>query len=188
LIKDEKVISVKYKWFFKQLFFVNFQESWKINEDEGGGIFFNYLIHLIYNLITLFKEIKILELVKKSNNKYKKTDYLLLKLLCNKTISCEIEISNNAISNTHHLKIKTKHNIIELINNSKDWTNKFKLIKNDKIKLNFKNKISNERYAMTLRNIKELLNYKSTLDKKYLHNLSKIITSHKITKSISLKN
>ena len=39
-----------------------------------------------------------------------------------------------------------------------------------------------------LRNIKELLNYNSTSEKQYLHKLSTIITSHKITKKISMKN
>ena len=50
------------------------------------------------------------------------------------------------------------------------------------------NKLSNERHILTLRNIKELLNYKSTSEKRYVYNLTKIITSHKITKNISTKN
>jgi len=60
--------------------------------------------------------------------------------------------------------------------------------KNMKTKSKFDNKSSNERYMLTLRNIKELLNYKSTSEKQYLHKLSTIITSHKITKNISIKN
>ena len=62
------------------------------------------------------------------------------------------------------------------------------LYKNMKIKSELDNKSSNERYMLTLRNIKELLNYKSTSEKQYLHKLSTIITSHKITKKISMKN
>ena len=57
-----------------------------------------------------------------------------------------------------------------------------------KIKSNFNNQLLNERYVLTLRNIKELLNYNSTSEKQYLHKLSTIITSHKITKKISMKN
>ena len=143
---------------------------------------------MIYNLITLFKEIKILNLVKRSNNRYKLVDYLFIKLICAKKIPCEIEISNNAISNIHQIKIKSKKNIIELINKSKDWTNKFMLIKNTKIKSIIGNKLSNERYMLTLRNIRELLNYKSTSEKQYLYKLTKIIRSHKITKYISTTN
>ena len=41
---------------------------------------------------------------------------------------------------------------------------------------------------LTLRNIKDLLNYKSTSEKKYIQNLATIIASHKITKKISIKN
>ena len=55
------------------------------------------------------------------------------------------------------------------------------------LKTKFDNKSSNERYMLTLRNIKELLNYRSTSEKQYLHKLSTIITSHKITKNISMK-
>ena len=75
-----------------------------------------------------------------------------------------------------------------MISKSKNWTNKFMIRKNMKTKTEFDNKSSNERYILTLRNIKELLNYKSTSDKQYLYKLSTIITSHKITKKISIKN
>ena len=122
------------------------------------------------------------------NNKYKLIDYLSLKLTCDKIIPCEIEISNNAITNIHQLKIQSKKNTIELVNRSKEWTNKFKLIQNVKIKSKFDNELSNERYILTLRNIKELLNYKSTSEKKYLHNLSIIVKSHKIIDNIILLN
>ena len=188
LLKSEKVEFIKYRWFFKQAFFINLQKTWKINENEGGGLYFHYLIHLIYNLITLFKEIKILDIVKRCNNRFKLVDYLLIKLTCSRKIPCEIEISNNAISNIHQIKIESKKNTIELINKSKDWTNKFVLIKNMKTRSVINNKLSNERHILTLRNIKELLNYKSTSEKRYVYNLTKIITSHKITKNISTKN
>ena len=134
------------------------------------------------------KKIEINDSVKSCNNKYKLTDYLFIKLLCGKKIPCEIEISNNSINNIHQLEIETKKNTIELISKSKNWTNKFMIRKNMKIKSKFDNKISNERYMLTLRNIKDLLSYKSTTDKKYIYNLSTIIASHKITKNISIKN
>ena len=188
LLKNENVKFVKYRWFFKQAFFTNLQKTWKIDPKKGGGLYFYYLIHLIYNLITLFKKIEILDLVKSSNNKYKLIDYLFVKLLCGKKIPCEIEISNNSINNIHQLKIETKKNTIELISKSKNWTNKFMIRKNMKTNPKFDNKSSNERYMLTLRNIKELLNYKSTSEKQYLHKLSTIITSHKITNKISMKN
>ena len=75
-----------------------------------------------------------------------------------------------------------------MISKSKNWTNKFMIRKNMRTKTKFDNKSSNERYMLTLRNIEELLNYKSTSEKQYLHKLSTIITSHKITKKISMKN
>ena len=75
-----------------------------------------------------------------------------------------------------------------MISKSKDWTNKFMIKKNMKNKFKFNNKLSNERYMLTFRNIKDLLNYKSTSEKKYIRNLSRIIDSHKITKKISMKN
>ena len=107
MLKNENVKFVKYRWFFKQAFFTNLQKTWKIDPKKGGGLYYYYLIHLIYNLITLFKKIEILDLVKSSNNKYKLTDYLFVKLLCGKKIPCEIEISNNSINNIHQLKFET---------------------------------------------------------------------------------
>ena len=185
LLKNENIKFVKYRWLFKQAFFTNLQKTWKIDPKKGGGLYFYYLIHSIYNLTTLFKKIEILDLVKSSNNKYKLIDYLSIKLLCGKKIPCEIEISNNSPNNIHQLKIKTEKNIIELISKSKDWTNKFMIKKNMKNKFKFNNKLSNERYMLTLRNIKDLLNFKSTFEKGYVSNLSKIIKCHKITKKIS---
>ena len=187
-LKNEKVKSVKYRWNFKQAFFVNLKKNWKINENEGGGIYFQYLIHLIYNLMTLFAEIEIINLIKRCNNKYKLTDYLSVKLMCDKKIPCEIEISNNATTNIHQLKIKSTKSTIELVNRSKEWTNKFKLIQNMKVKSKFENELSNERYMLTLKNIQELLDFKSTSEKKYLHNLSIIVKSHKIIENILLHN
>ena len=188
LLKNEKIKSIKYKWFFKQAFFTNLQKTWKIDQKKGGGLYFYYLIHLIYNLTTLFNKIKIINLTKTSNNKYKLVDYLFVKLLCGNKIPCEINISNNSNNNIHHLKIMTKNNIIELISKSKNWTNGFVIKKNMKKRFEFNNKPSNERYMLTFRNIKDLLNFKYTSEKRYNHNLSRIIASHKITKKISMKN
>jgi len=187
-LKNKKIKFVKYRWFFKQSFFNNLQKTWKIDKNKGGGLYFYYLIHLIYNLVTLFKKIEILDLTKSSSNKHKLIDYSFIKLLCGKKIPCEIEISNNSMNNIHHLLIKTKNNTIELINNSKNWTNKFLIKKNMKIKYKFNNKSYNERFMLTLKNIKELLNYNSPKDKNYLIKLSNIITSHKIINNISMKN
>ena len=188
LLKYEKVKFIKYTWLFKQAFFVNFKKTWKIDEKKGGGLCFYYLIHLIFNLITLFKRIKIVNLTRNSNNKYKLIDSLDIKLLCGKKIPCEIKMSNNSNNNIHQLTIETESNIIELISKSNDWTNKFMIKKNMKNKFTPNSKLSNERYMLTLRNIKDLLNYKSTSEKKYINNLSSIIMSHKITKKISIKN
>jgi len=188
LLKNEKVKFIKYRWLFKQAFFTNLQRTWKIDHKKGGGLYFYYLIHLIYNLITLFDKIKIINLTRTSNNKHKLVDYLYIKLLCGNKIPCEINISNNSNNNIHQLKIVTEKNIIELISKSRNWTNEFMVKKNMKNKFKFNNKLSNERYMLTFRNIIDLLNYKSTSEKKYIHNLSRIIASHKITKKISMKN
>ena len=155
-------------------------------QSQGGGLFYYYLIHLIFNLKKLFKEVKIRNLTKKTNNKHNFIDYLHANLLCGKKIPCEIEICNNSNNNIHQLRIVTKNNVIELINKSRNWTNKFmiKEIKNNKIK--FKNKSNNERHHLTLKNMKELLNYKFTSQDKYIQNLSNIISSHKIIKKIAL--
>ena len=188
LLKNEKIKFIKYSWLFKQAFFVNFKKTWKIDEKKGGGLYFYYLIHLIFNLLTLFKKIKIVNLARNSNNRYKLIDSLYIKLLCGKKIPCEIEISNNSNNNIHQLKIETESNIIELISRSKNWTNNFMIKKNMKNIFTVNNKLSNERYMLTFRNIKDLLNYKSTSEKKYIHYLSSIILSHEITKKISIKN
>ena len=132
VLKNEKIKSIKYKWFFKQAFFTNLQKTWKIDQKKGGGLYFYYLIHLIYNLTTLFNKIKIINLTKTSNNKYKLVDYLSVRLLCGNKIPCEIDISNNSNNNIHYLKIMTKNNIIELISKSKNWTNGFVIKKNMK--------------------------------------------------------
>ena len=57
-----------------------------------------------------------------------------------------------------------------------------------KIKSKFNNKFYDNRYMLTFRNIKELLNYNSSKNKDYLVKLSNIIKSHKIIKNISIKN
>ena len=113
-----------------------------------------------------FKKIKIVNLARNSNNRYKLIDSLYIKLLCGKKIPCEIEISNNSNNNIHQLKIETESNIIELISRSKNWTNNFMIKKNMKNIFTVNNKLSNERYMLTFRNIKDLLNYKSTSEKK----------------------
>jgi len=187
LLMNEELKSLKYRWLFIQEFFTNFKKTWKVNESLGGGLYFQYLIHLIYNLMTLFKEIEVSDLDRRCHNKYELNDYLSVKLICDKIIPCEIEISNNAKKNIHQLKIKSKKSKIELVNKTKDWTNNFKLIKNMKVKSNSERGILNKRHMLTLSNIKELLSYKSTKEKKYIYKLSLIMKSHKITKIISLK-
>ena len=47
---------------------------------------------------------------------------------------------------------------------------------------------SHKTIAIKHKAIKELLNYKSTSNKQYLYKLSTIVTSHKITKKISMEN
>ena len=185
LLKKETITSIKYRWFFKQTFYIDFQKSWKIIENQGGGIYYNYLIHLIYNILFIFKEIKILE-IKKYINNYNYVDNININVLCDNKIPCQIKISNNSKNNIHHIKTESKKNIIELLNNSKNWTKNFKLLKNKKMIINKKNDNLNERYNLTYKNLKELLKNNNCSENKYLYNLSIIIKSHELTKKISL--
>ena len=49
-LKNKKIKFARYRWLFKQAFFTNLQKTWKIDENQGGGLYFYYLIHLIYKI------------------------------------------------------------------------------------------------------------------------------------------
>jgi hypothetical protein len=126
-----KIINFNYKWLFKQKFFVNFKKTWKIRKSDGGGLIFNYLPHAIFNIYSIFPNIKFVGI---KNKKYIKNliIYLELNFMLKQKI-CTLVISNNSEKNIHQLDSflcdKKKYT---LINSTKNWIRDFKIKHNNK--------------------------------------------------------
>ena len=121
--------KISYKWHFQQAYFRNRLTTWKIVPKLGGGLVKFYAIHALYHLIDL---LKLKKTTKININNIKNTKGIITSLIFdlidkNNKISVEIFINskNMIISDDGGGEIT-------FINKSKDWTKKFKLMKNRK--------------------------------------------------------
>tara|TARA_Y100000741_G_scaffold363203_1_gene350903 strand:- start:1900 stop:2862 length:963 start_codon:yes stop_codon:yes gene_type:complete len=121
-----------YYWFFKQAYFENSKQTWKIDPSQGGGLVNYYLPHAIFNILYIFKNVKLLKINKK---KYYKNIlvYLELSFLHSGNISI-LKISNKSKINLHKLKIvnRSDDNNYEIFNKTKKWLSNFKILNNTK--------------------------------------------------------
>jgi predicted dehydrogenase len=156
-IKNKKIKSVFYRWSFQQAYFKNFQKTWKIDPENGGGIVNFYLIHVIYNLLFLFGKFKIINFEYK---KIKKIIYSInIKLIFENRISGCIYLEINSKQNLHSVKVNSKNSIYEIKNKSKDWVKNFYYYKNTKkIAKNLKNNLTREQ--LTEINFNRLINHR----------------------------
>lgn len=138
----KRLDSFEYLWFFNQAYFKNKKKTWKIEPSNGGGIVNYYLPHAIFNILSIFKDVKIKKIHKK---KYfnKILTYLEITFLINKKLSF-LKINNKSDTNLHKVEIKNilKNKNLTIINNSKKWLSNFIVKSNNMDKHKFKKKIN----------------------------------------------
>ncbi len=126
--KKIKINQIIYEWKFKQAYFINKKKTWKTKTNEGGGLINFYFIHLAYNLITLFDNLRIDSVEFDKNSKH------LEKIKINGSINdipLKINFDINCNERIHCLSLKNKHNEYKLLNTSEKWTENFKIFKNN---------------------------------------------------------
>lgn len=129
-IKKKKILHVEYKWSFKQAYFINLKKTWKVSNNQGGGIVNFYLIHIFYNLLYLSGKFKILKLEYKIKKKI--IDEINVKISLKNNITGKINLCINDNENMHYIKFRTAKKIYELKNISKDWVKNFYYFENNK--------------------------------------------------------
>ncbi len=135
--------NFEYNWFFKQAYFINKKKTWKINPISGGGLINYYLPHAIYNILSIYKNVKFIEIIKKDYHQNLIT-YLEISFLLNKKFSI-LKINSNSNTNLHELKFKdnSKNINLSISNKSNKWLSNFKIYSKNK-QIN-KTKIKNSR-------------------------------------------
>ena len=131
---NNNYLSINYKWYFEQAFFKNLKKTWKINENEGGGLVNFYLSHVIYNLLNLNTDLTFKKVIDKKFYK-KKLVFLNLSFLLNKK-TCNILISNKSKTRIHLVELIYKSKKIELKNSSKNWIKGFRITSEKKRNIN----------------------------------------------------
>lgn len=175
IINKNEIKNFTYEWNFKQGYFLNKKKTWKISDKDGGGLVNYYLIHIFYNLLFFFKNIKLLKVVLIRKNKI--ITQCKIKLSTDRTFKIKILMNINANKSLHSVRFTTKKSKFELLNQSKDWVNGFKIKKNNKSLIrNFK-KV--DRYMLTHKNY---INLSSTKNRKSNNEFSK--KAHKLCKEV----
>tara|TARA_B100000902_G_C27223903_1_gene871108 strand:+ start:123 stop:1082 length:960 start_codon:yes stop_codon:yes gene_type:complete len=124
--------NFEYNWFFKQAYFVNKKKTWKTNPIHGGGLINYYLPHAIFNILSIYKNVKFIEIIKKRYHQNLLT-FLEIKFLLNKNFSI-LRINNNSNINLHKLEFNISSNNINLTicNKSNKWLSNFKIYSQNK--------------------------------------------------------
>ena len=177
LLKNKKIKTIHYEWYFKQAYFVNKIKTWKINPKLGGGLIYYYLIHVISNLRFIWKlGNKFSKIKVERKNKILYSISLLHKYKNTKII---IQMNCNSNKNLHQITCNLENNITyKLSNKSSDWTKNFILYKNNK---QVAKKSVNNRIKLTKLNLFEgIYKYKNQkeeliMNNKLTHNLYKKI-------------
>jgi hypothetical protein len=174
LIKNKKIINFEYKWGFTQGYFINHKKTWKINDNQGGGLINFYLPHAIFNLFFLLEDIKLLKILE--IRKYKKKIFFLKLLIKSNKINGFLTISNFSKHNLHTLFFYLKNKKIGIQNFSKNWLSGFRIVNNTNKyfntnninnSLNFKNKFDRIDILLNF-----YLNYKKYFSNKYVVKLN----------------
>jgi hypothetical protein len=124
--------SFEYNWFFKQAYFINKKKTWKTNPIHGGGLINYYLPHVIFNILSLYKNVKFFDIIKKKYHQ-KFLTYLEIRFLLNKNFSI-LRINNKSNNNLHELRFKNNSKNINLTisNKSNKWLSNFKIYSQNK--------------------------------------------------------
>jgi hypothetical protein len=189
LAKNKKIINFDYKWEFTQTYFKNHKRTWKINDNQGGGLINFYLPHAIFNLFFLLEDIQLLKII--DIKKYKKKTIFLKLLIKSNKIKGSLTISNFSINNLHTLSLYFKDQKISIQNFSKNWLSGFRIVYNNenkylnnnnkKTSLNLKNKIDRINILLNF-----YLNYKKYFSNKYVVKLNAL--SYKTFNFINIIN
>jgi len=136
--------NFEYNWFFKQAYFINKKKTWKTNPIHGGGLINYYLPHAIFNILSIYKNVKFFKIIKKRFHRNLLT-YLEISFLLNKNISI-LRINNNSNINLHKLESMNSYKNINLsiCNKSNKWLSNFKIYSQNK-QINKTKKISNDK-------------------------------------------
>jgi len=170
-LQTNRFDKICYNWHFQQAYFRNRLTTWKIVPKLGGGLVKFYAIHVLYHLIDL---LDLKQNTKIIINKIRSTNGMVTSLifvLSDKKNTIYVEIFINSKNSIHSLNFKNKSMNLSLINKSKDWTKKFRLIKNRKF-LPFKEE---NRTSLSKKNIMTLLDLikknKKKVNKNYIDNI-----------------
>ena len=179
-IKKFKFKNILYKWDFEQAYFKNYNKTWKMNQDEGGGMILFYMSHVIYNLLLIDNNLKFKKII--SFKKYKKYLIKIDLLLISKKMSCSLKINIKSKSKIHHIFCFDNKRYVSLKNKTINWTKNFYLKTNKNIKTN---QSSEDRDILTRKNLKDLLkfNYQS---ENYLEKLKIFSKTYKILEKIQI--
>ena len=136
--------SFEYNWFFKQAYFINKKKTWKTNPIHGGGLINYYLPHVIFNILSLYKNVKFFDIIKKKYHQ-KFLTYLEIRFLLNKNFSI-LRINNKSNNNLHELKFKnnSKNINLSISNKSNKWLSNFKIYSHNKQINKSKNKTNRD--------------------------------------------
>lgn len=122
LYNYKKVKELNYKWHFRQSYFENKIDTWKIKPSEGGGLVNYYLIHVFYNLLCICKNISIKNIYFKRKEIL---DEIFIECKSGKKI-ININLNINSPKRIHELQFVNSNNTIDFIRNTtKDWTKNF---------------------------------------------------------------
>ena len=152
-----KIKRININWFLKIK--KNKRSSWKDNHSLGGGIYFNYICHVLYYLENLFGKISFLDssfsTLKKNNNF--RFNFLLEKKNIN--IILNFKIINNKRSNSfHRINIYSNKGNYVLETKISNLTDQFYLRKKNKILFKPKNINYDFRLKPTYENLKKFKN------------------------------
>ena len=118
----KKVKEIDYKWYFRQSYFENKIDTWKIRPSEGGGLINYYLIHVFYNLLCICKNLRIENFTVKRKKVLEE-----ISIICRsgrKIINIHMHI--NSPKRLHELKFVNYNDKVHFIRNkSKNWTKNF---------------------------------------------------------------
>ena len=134
--------SFEYNWFFKQAYFINRKKTWKTDPICGGGLIYYYLPHVIFNILSIYKNVKFFGIIKKRY--YRKfLTYLEIRFLLDKNFSV-LRINNNSNINLHALNFRnnSKNINLSISNKSNKWLSNFKIYSQNK-QINKTKKITN---------------------------------------------
>ena len=159
-VKKNETKNIIYQWYFEQAYFKNYNKTWKIDVNEGGGLILFYMSHIIFNILLIDENLKFEKIISYKKSKKYLTQINLI--LSSKKTLCQLEVDIKSKKRLHHFFCFNEKNYFSLKNQSNSWTKKFylKTSENHKIK-----KSKEDRDILTLKNLKDLFkfNYRSAV-------------------------